>query len=100
MATNDYLAKIKKPKYLTDEIIKTIDLIAQARDSELMFDKTVIAEVVSLNNAETGEYYVSYQQGKFKAYAPIELGYVYDKGTSVYVKIPGGDFSAKKLIEG
>lgn len=65
-----------------------------------MFDKTVIAEVISLNNAETGEYYVSYQQGKFKAYAPIELGFVYDKGTSVYVKIPGGDFSAKKLIEG
>lgn len=96
----DYLSKVKKPNYISDELIKTIDMIAQARDNELAFDKTIIAEIVSLSNAITGEYYVSYQQGKFKAYAPTSLNFIYQKGTNVYVKIPGGDFSAKKLIEG
>lgn len=96
----DYLSKVKKPNYISDELIKTIDMIAQARDNELAFDKTIIAEIISLNNAITGEYYVSYQQGKFKAYAPTSLSFVYQEGANVYVKIPGGDFSAKKLIEG
>ena len=95
-----YLGKIQKPNYISDELLKTIDMIAQARDKELMFDKTIIAEVISLNNAETGEYYVKYQNGTFKAYAPTNLNYVYQDGTNVYVKVPGGDFSNKKIIEG
>ena len=97
---SDFLTKTKKPKYLTEELLSTIDMIACARDSELAFDKTIIAEIVNLNNAETGEYYVRYQQGTFKAYAPTALKSVYAEGTNVYVKIPGGDFSAKKFIEG
>ena len=75
-------------------------MIATARDDALPFDKTIIAEIVSLNNAETGEYYVEYQQGMFKAYASTATGIIYKGGTNVYVKIPGGDFSAKKIIEG
>jgi hypothetical protein len=61
LATNEnYFAKIKKPKYITDELLQAIDMIATARDNELAFDKTIIAEIVNLNNAETGEYYVRY----------------------------------------
>ena len=96
----DYLAEVKKPKYLTDELLQAMDMIAQARDSELSFDKTIIAEIIKLNNAETGEYFISYQQSTFKAYTAIGDKSVYKEGTNVYVKIPGGDFSAKKIIEG
>ena len=96
----EYLATIKKPKEITDALLETIDYIARARDAELSFDKTIIAEVISLNDASTGEYFVEYQKGKFRAYAPATLTYVYSKGTNVYVKVPGGDFTQKKTIEG
>ena len=96
----EYLAVVKQPKQITDELLETIDYIARARDAELSFDKTIIAEIVSLNNADTGEYFVEYQKGKFRAYAPIGINYTYSKGTNVYVKIPGGDFTQKKTIEG
>ena len=61
----EYLATIKKPKEITDALLETIDYIARARDAELSFDKTIIAEVISLNDASTGEYFVEYQKGKF-----------------------------------
>lgn len=96
----EYLAVIKQPKEISDTLLETIDLIASARDAELSFDKTIIAEIVSLNNADTGEYFVEYQKGKFRAYTPTSLSYVYPKGTKVYVKVPGGDFTQKKIIEG
>lgn len=96
----EYLAVVKQPKQITNELLETIDYIARARDAELSFDKTIIAEIVSLNNADTGEYFVEYQKGKFRAYAPIGINYTYSKGTNVYVKIPGGDFTQKKTIEG
>ena len=50
----EYLATIKKPKEITDALLETIDYIARARDAELSFDKTIIAEVISLNDASTG----------------------------------------------
>lgn len=96
----EYLAVVKQPKQITDELLETIDYIARARDAELSFDKTIIAEIVSLNNADTGEYFVEYQKGKFRAYVPAGTTYTYSKGTDVYVKIPGGDFTQKKTIEG
>lgn len=96
----EYLAVVKQPKQITDELLETIDYIARARDAELSFDKTIIAEIVSLNNADTGEYFVEYQKGKFRAYVPAGTTYTYSKGTNVYVKIPGGDFTQKKTIEG
>ena len=96
----EYLAVVKQPKEISNTLLETIDYIAQQRDAELSFDKTIIAEIVSLNNADTGEYFVEYQKGKFRAYTPTNLNYTYSKGTNVYVKIPGGDFTQKKIIEG
>ena len=37
-----YPIKVEKTKYLSDEIIKTIDLIARTRDNELSFDNAFI----------------------------------------------------------
>ena len=85
----EHLAVVKQPREISNSLLETIDYIASARDAELLFDKTVIAEIISLNNADTGEYFVEYQRGKFRAYTPSNLSYVYPKGTNVYVKIPG-----------
>ena len=89
-----------KPSNLATGLIETIDYIAKARDNELQFDKTIVAEVVHCTNTMTGEYYVRYQQGLFKAYWNGEKSKIFDPGTNVYVKIPNGDFSTKKIIEG
>ena len=76
-------------------------MIAGARDDQLGFDKTVIGKVVSISNAEIGEYWIEYQEGRFKAYAStINPDVVYSAGNSVYIKVPAGDFSNKKIIEG
>ena len=76
-------------------------MIAGARDNQLGFDKTVIGKIISISNAEIGEYWVEYQEGRFKAYAStINPETVYQAGSSVYIKIPSGDFSNKKIIEG
>ena len=91
-----------KPSNLATGLIETIDYIAKARDSELQFDKTIVAEVVHCTNTMTEEYeyYVRYQQGLFKAYWSGDKSKIFDPGTNVYVKIPNGDFSTKKIIEG
>lgn len=69
----EYLAVVKQPRQITDELLETIDYIAQARDAELSFDKTIIAEIVSLNNADTGEYFVEYQKVNLELMPLLEL---------------------------
>lgn len=92
---------MRKPNYINDEIIKTIDMIAGAKDSQLGFDKTIIGKIISISNSEIGEYWIEYQETRFKAYAStINPNVVYQVGSSVYIKVPGGDFSNKKIIEG
>ena len=76
-----------------------MDLVASTRDNELAFDRTITAEIVRLSDAELGEYYVKYQHGIFKAYV-LNENQTYREGDSVYVKIPDGDYSNKKIIEG
>ena len=89
-----------KASNIATGLIETIDYIAKTRDSELQFDKTIVAEIVHCNNITTGEYYVRYQQGLFKAYWLGDQSIIYDPGVNVYIKIPNGDFSLKKIIEG
>lgn len=63
------------------------------------YDRTVIGSIDSCTNAAKGEYKISYQQTKFSAYS-ADVDKVYTKGTSVYVLIPGNDFSKTKTILG
>jgi hypothetical protein len=51
---------MRKPNYINDEIIKTIDMIAGAKDSQLGFDKTIVGKIVSISNSEIGEYWIEY----------------------------------------
>jgi len=55
-------------------------------------DKTILAEIVEIENADSGKYRVEYQGNTFFA-ASTNLDVVYKKGEQVYVLVPQGDFS-------
>ncbi len=83
---------------LQESIFQAIDNIARNRIDRLATDKTVTATIVQCNNSLTGEHTVNYQGGNFVAYS--QDGVTYSRNTSVYVLVPEGDFSKKKLIVG
>lgn len=81
-------------------ILEAIDVMAQAKVDNLKFDKTVIGTIYQISNPTTGEYKVKYEDNIFTAWVENSLVNSYKNGTSVFVKIPEGDFSNKKIIEG
>lgn len=82
-----------------DKLLEAMSKIADSSDSKLKYDKTVIMEIIQLVDATTGEYAVKYQGNTLQAFA-ADLTAKYNKGDSVYVKIPEGDFTNTKIIEG
>ncbi len=82
-----------------DKLLEAMSKIADSSDSKLKYDKTVIMEIIQLVDATTGEYAVKYQGNTLQAFA-ADLNAKYNKGDSVYVKIPEGDFTNTKIIEG
>lgn len=82
-----------------DKLLEAMSKIADSSDSKLKYDKTVIMEIIQLVDATTGEYAVKYQGNTLQAFA-ADLKAKYSKGNSVYVKIPEGDFTNTKIIEG
>lgn len=63
-------------------------------------DRTIDAEIVSLQNATEGKYRVLFEGNTFDAYLPTSMPITYSAGERVYVLVPQGDFSAKKIILG
>lgn len=82
-----------------DKLLEAMSKIADSSDSKLKYDKTVIMEIIQLVDATTGEYAVKYQGNTLQAFA-ADLKAKYNKGDSVYVKVPEGDFTNTKIIEG
>ena len=83
---------------LQDVVLEAVDTIVSNRIEQIATDKTVTATVAGCTNSLTGEYLVSYNGGKLKAYA--QEGNTYTQGQSVYVLVPEGDFTKKKNIVG
>ena len=83
---------------LQDVVLEAVDTIVSNRIEQIATDKTVTATVAGCTNSLTGEYLVSYNGGKLKAYA--QEGNTYTQGQSVYVLIPECDFTKKKNIVG
>lgn len=84
---------------LQEGIYRAIDTLTDIKLAKLQFDKTIKAKVYTIANLDTGEYKVKYTGGIFSAYAS-DLNKQYKVREDVYVKIPEGDFSNKKFIEG
>lgn len=77
---------------------KVDDALSQ-KISATPIDLTINAEVVKLKNPERGEYLVKYQSATFSAFT-LQPQVVYQIGELVYVLVPQGDFSSKKIIIG
>lgn len=80
------------------DILEAMKIIADSSNSKLKYDKTVEMVITQLTNAATNEYLLTYQGNNIIAYAVN--GTIYKEGDKVYVKIPEGDFSNTKVIEG
>lgn len=79
-----------------ESLLRAFDTLASYRISQLDADQTVIATIVQCNNSLTGEYLVKTNGGTMKAYAQGDA--TYGKDETVYVLVPKGDYSEKKMI--
>lgn len=79
-----------------EALIKAIETISKSQVDSLATDKTVTATIASCSDLLTNEYKVSYNGGIMTVYGTS--GKTYSKGSSVYVLVPEGDFTKKKII--
>ncbi len=79
-----------------EALIKAIETISKSQVDSLATDKTVTATISSCSDLLTNEYKVSYNGGIMSVYGTS--GKTYSKGSSVYVLVPEGDFTKKKII--
>ena len=80
-----------------ESLFTGMDIIIDKRLKELSFDKTIVCTVVNNENKKNGEYRVSDGAIEFIAYSDSNKYQVNDQ---VLVKIPQGDYTKEKFIEG
>lgn len=83
---------------LADGLYKVISNEASNQLSQYQADKTISGEIFSIVDVAKGEYKVRYQDGVWSAFSQGKTKY--KVGDNVLVKIPLGDFSKTKYIEG
>jgi hypothetical protein len=84
---------------LVENFFGAINTISQANVDAAKRDETIDCEIQSVVNIDIGEYKVEYQGNIFSAEA-ADPTVTYQKGDKVYVLVPGGDYSRKKIILG
>lgn len=81
----------------SEQMFQAIDILTENKISRLKYDKTVQAKIHSIVNLDTGEYKVEYNGNIFSVFAS-DLKAKYKVDELVYVNVPEGDFSSRKLI--
>lgn len=76
-------------------ICQAIDTIVQKRISEIRFDETIVCTIIDNKEKDFGKYRVQYGSMIFDAYSENTK---YDCDISVYVLVPKGDYTQKKII--
>lgn len=76
-------------------LCQAVDNIVTNRLKDISFDKTIVCDIIDDKDSANGRYVVTDGSIKFDAYSELTK---YRNGTSVYVTIPQGDYSNKKLI--
>lgn len=82
---------------VSEQLLQAMDIIMDEKLTQLAFDKTIQAIVYSIVDLNTGEYKVRYNGNIFTAYAS-DVSKTYKLNDAVYVQVPEGNFSNKKLI--
>lgn len=80
-----------------ETLCQAIDIIIAQRISEVNFDRTILCTITDDSKKDKGEYTVTDGSVTFQAFAETDRFY---KNNQVYVEIPMGDFSNRKLIIG
>lgn len=83
---------------IQESILNAIQHMVDSNVNRLAVDKTVTATIVKCTNALTNEYRVNYNGGYMLAYG--QSGTSYGENAEVYVHVPLGDFTQKKMIVG
>ena len=84
---------------LVQDFFDAVNTIAKDEVYAAKNDATIDAEIKSVVNIDIGQYKVSYQGNVFDAYSSDPLS-TYKAGEQVYVLVPQGDFSKRKVILG
>lgn len=84
---------------ISEQVLQATEIIVNQKISELKYDKTIQAKIFSIVNLDTGEYKVRHSGDVFSAFAS-NVNRSYKVGENVYVQIPEGDMSNKKIITG
>ena len=94
-----FLRRENMAQDIKETLLDAIDTMIDSSISALKVDKTITASVISCNNAITGEYILSYNGGRITAYTE-DASKSYIKNQSVYVLVPSGEISNRKVILG
>lgn len=81
----------------SEQVLSAIDTLVDNKLSKLRYDKTIEVEITLIADIDSGEYKVKYQGNTFSAFAN-NVETQYKIGEKVYVVVPEGDFSNKKII--
>ena len=82
---------------ISENTFEAVGLIVDSRLQQYEADKTIIASIVSRDKTDTTKYLVSYGANSFYAYADASAS-EYSNGQQIYVLIPNGDYTQKKII--
>ena len=83
---------------LQDSLLNAIDYLVNNRIEKINKDTTITCTIKKCENALTGQYTVNYNGGFLTAYAQENISY--EENISVFVLVPEGDFTKRKLIIG
>lgn len=86
---------------LNEKIFRSVDTIVSARLQNLPFDQTIVGKIISVPESESGtqKYMVDYKGAQLTVFVNSE-NVKYAINEEVYVLIPQGDFTARKIITG
>ena len=82
---------------ISEQLLKAMDIIVDQKLTQLQYDKTIQAKIYSVVDVDTGEYKVKYNGNIFSAFSN-DTTKTYKANDAVYVSVPEGDFSGKKII--
>ena len=83
---------------LQESLLQAIDYLVNNRIDKINRDTTITCTIKKCNNSLTQEYQVNYNGGFLNAYA--QEGASYSENQEVFVLVPEGDFTKRKLIIG
>ena len=83
---------------LQGSLLQAIDYLVNNRIDKINKDVTITCTIKKCNNSLTQEYQVNYNGGFLNAYA--QEGTSYSENQEVFVLVPEGNFTKRKLIIG